>query len=215
MGKQSICYILGAAPIESLPSLDLIMTGQNGLICADGGYRYARALGITPLCVVGDFDSGLPPAEDIPVIRVKPEKDETDLQLAVTIGIQKGYRTFVIYGGLGGRLDHSFANIQMIAGLKQSDGISIMLMDMHHKLFVLQNESCCLRQEDYDYFSLFSLLPESHGVWVERGKFPLSKATLYSTIPLGVSNAFAQPEVMVRVEDGMLLVICSRETAGN
>lgn len=75
---------------------------------ADAGYQTLSKLGARIDRVVGDFDSmGEVPVH--PNVRVHPaEKDETDMMLAVRTGLHLGYRSFLIYGGLGGRLDHNY-----------------------------------------------------------------------------------------------------------
>ena len=88
-------------------------TDNDYIIAADGGYRHAQALGITPHAILGDFDSlGFVPeeAEVFPV-----EKDDTDAMLAVRHGLEKGCKTFYIYGGMeGDRADHTVANLQTL-----------------------------------------------------------------------------------------------------
>ena len=84
-------------------------------ICADGGYRHAESVGLKPDVFIGDFDSfdGLLP-ENIEVHRSVPEKDDTDTMLAVKYAIENNFNYIIIYGGLGGRFDHTFANIQTL-----------------------------------------------------------------------------------------------------
>jgi len=109
------CYIAGAGEFceSALP--------DNGdyIIAADGGYAALASRGITPDLVIGDFDSLAPgllsAVSDHPnVIRSSAEKDDTDMMLAVRYGLKQGYETFVINGGLGGRLDQTLANIQIL-----------------------------------------------------------------------------------------------------
>ena len=49
------------------------------IACADGGLRHARALGLHPDFMISDCDS-MPETEGDEVIRLKPEKDDTDTQ---------------------------------------------------------------------------------------------------------------------------------------
>ena len=85
------------------------------IICADGGTEYALSEGIIPDLVIGDFDSykGVLP-EDIPRIVLPEEKDDTDTHYCVKYAMEQGYSDITVYGGLGGRFDHSVSNLQTL-----------------------------------------------------------------------------------------------------
>ena len=106
---DGICYIVGSRP----PGEIALARGREALvIAADGGLRHLEAQGLTADLIVGDFDSlGRVPEGDN-ILRHPVEKDDTDMLLAVRTGLDRGYRVFVLYGGLGGRLDHTYANLQ-------------------------------------------------------------------------------------------------------
>lgn len=96
--SEKTCYIVGAAPDEHID-----FTSQTGdlVVAADGGLAYLERLGIMPDVVLGDFDSlGYMPSY-ANVLPYPKEKDDTDMMLAVRYGLDKGYRNFVLYGGLG------------------------------------------------------------------------------------------------------------------
>lgn len=111
-----ICYIVGAGPIEDLL---LKPSEKDFIIAADAGYLQMAGLSAVPDLVVGDFDSmGQKPNHPNVVVYPK-EKDATDMLLAIDEGLRRGYRKFVILGGLGGRLDHTLANIQALSYIAQ------------------------------------------------------------------------------------------------
>ena len=100
--------------------------GQALVIAADGGLEPALEHGDEPELVVGDFDS-LPAGSrklrtDIPRRVLPAEKDDTDLMAAAKVGWQRGCRRFLIYGGLGGRMDHTLANLNLIHLIAASGG---------------------------------------------------------------------------------------------
>ena len=107
MGK---CIIFCAAEFDSLVQPP---AAEDYIIAADGGLAHTNALGITPHCILGDFDSlGYVP-ESANVFPV--EKDDTDAMLAVRRGLELGYKEFYLYGSLDGkRLDHTVANFQTL-----------------------------------------------------------------------------------------------------
>ncbi len=69
-----------------------------------------------------------------------PEKDDTDMMLAIKLGLSRGYREFAIYGGLGGRLDHTIANIQALTYLA-GEGASGILYGDSYALTVIKDSS--------------------------------------------------------------------------
>lgn len=66
-------------------------------------------------------------------------KDETDLCLAYRIGASKGYTDFDIYGGVGGREAHTFANYCLLLEAK-NDKNDVALIGNGVKTFVVKNE---------------------------------------------------------------------------
>ena len=90
------------------------------LLCADGGYDAAVRFGLRPDLVIGDFDS-MPRdhVEDCPVMQLPVHKDDTDMVVCLKEARKRGYRSFRIAGCLGGRLDHTIANLQTLLFFSQ------------------------------------------------------------------------------------------------
>ena len=105
MEKKKIMIITSYIEGEKDKIDELIRdTAADFIICADGGVVYAERAGITPDLIVGDFDSlGHAPKGDN-VIKVPVEKDDTDLQLALSLAIENHAKEITIIGGIGGRL---------------------------------------------------------------------------------------------------------------
>lgn len=204
-----ICYILGAAPVSDPSYIHFDLHPDDCVICADGGYRLAKALGIEPNWLVGDFDSNREEVNVSRTIRVKPQKDDTDLYLAVSHGRELGYTKFVIFGGLGGRFDHSIANVQMLKGMIE-EGIHITMLDEQNEIFALKDGSVVLPKGDYTYFSVFSLTEHST-VTLIGAAYPLDRYLLTSSFPLGVSNEVKEKEATIIVENGTLLIVRSKD----
>lgn len=89
------------------------------VIAADGGVATARLLGLTPTVVVGDLDSAR--SHDLDwaagvgarIVRHHPDKDHTDLELALEeVG---AVDRLVVVGVAGGRVDHELGNWAAIA----------------------------------------------------------------------------------------------------
>lgn len=184
------------------------------VVAADSGLNNARALGIRVDAVVGDYDSlGHKPDvdKDVEVVTVPTEKDVTDTQLAVEYALQKGAREIVLVGGLGGRLDHTLANLSILEDLLDKR-VRATLLDGQNRVRLLRNDSTILPRSGYTYLSLLSLDSVSKGVEIEGVKYPLKRGRLHRTLGgLGVSNEITGNCCFISVRKGTLLIVESRD----
>lgn len=175
------------------------------IIAADGGYKYLKQAGIRPHLLISDFDSlTMHVEDDIPVFRMKPEKDDTDMGLAISEGIRQGCTHFLLYGGTGGRSDHTFANYQALIALARQ-GLHGFLMGNG----TLTTAVCCSKLElsaGYGYVSVFAADNECSGISIKGLKYPLEKVSLRNDFPLGVSNELIGKNAEISVEQGTLLI---------
>ena len=137
--------------------------------------------------------------------RFPVDKDDTDSMLAMKLGLEKGYRTFHLYGGTGGRMDHTLANLQGLAYLARQ-GARGYLYDASYVFTALWNSSLDLPAREEGIFSVFALGETARGVSILGGRYPLEGGELSPFFPLGVSNHFEGRPVRVSVEKGCLLV---------
>lgn len=200
---MGICYIVGAGEVQELS----FAPGREDLVIAcDGGYMHCAKRNIQMDLVVGDFDSLSFVPEHAHVIRLKPEKDDTDTGYAVKVGLERGYREFRIYGGTGGRISHTIANIQILCDLARK-GCHGMLIGKEAWYRVICNEEICFGREYSGYLSVFCLGDKALGVCEDGLKYGLCNAALSKEYPVGVSNEFIGRESRVSVREGMLLLI--------
>lgn len=194
------CYIFCALPVSSLPSVD----PDDLVIAADAGYQQLG--GIKPHLVVGDFDSlGFVPREET-VVELPVRKDDTDALFAVKLGLSRGYRRFVLLGSVGGRLDHTLANIQALAYLTTRGARGVLVGDSE-KITMLQNGALRFFGTPEGIISVFAYGGTATGVTEENLAYPLDRATVTTDFPIGVSNEFTAQPARVTVEEGCLLVI--------
>ena len=186
---------------------------EDLLLCADRGYAAARQAGWRPALTAGDFDS-LPAgiAPEGPVLRLPVRKDETDTAVCVRIGRERGCREFRVGGGLGGRLDHSLANLQLAAACAVR-GERLWLCDPQNRLTVLAPGRHVLPAVPGRKLSLLAFSDEVTGVCLEGAEWPLTGAVLRSTEPLGVSNEWRAPEAVLSFGSGLLTVLFSGDGA--
>lgn len=195
------------------------------VICADAGYDKAKQESISPDILMGDFDSletELP--GDIKTFTFPARKDYTDTGLALKYALDNGYKNVTIVGGIGGRLDHTIANIQDIAGFYKK-GLNITIMDLRNALTVLgpgeyslqdrtqryvksvSEDSIRAFQSD-EYFSVFAYT-EKAVVSIRGAAYPLDHHTIINTYPLGVSNK-TEGSTILTVHDGIILLLRCR-----
>ena len=205
--STSVCYIVGAG---SFAERRILRESGDYIIAADGGYAHLDRIGIVPDLLLGDFDSleKIPDLEQI--IRLPKEKDDTDMLFAVKKGYSLGFRKFVLYGGVGGRLDHTLANIQTLAYLSQN-GASGFLVGEGRVITAITNGKLDFKREREGILSVFCHGAEARGVELKGLKFPLNDAVLTATMPLGVSNEFIGSASSVSVKEGTLLIFWSQE----
>lgn len=204
MGK---CVIFCAAGFDGLLAP---IAQEDYVLAADGGLRHLQSLGLTPDGILGDFDSlGYVPAgaSVFPV-----EKDDTDLMLAIRLGLQRGCREFWIYGGLDGpRLDHTVANYQALSYLCQHDAFGY-LIGRRQIATCLRNGRLRFPASAAGLVSVFCLGEKARGVTLTGVHYPLTEGELSPHFPLGVSNAFTGQEATVAVGEGTLLCIWERSS---
>ena len=182
------------------------------VLAADGGYRLAKKAGIRCDELIGDFDSMPAPDDDALAITHHPvEKDDTDTILCINRALELGYDTILVVGGIGGRLDHTMANVQtLVYGLDK--GADILITDGRVRMFAIRNDSAeIIRRSRERNVSVFSLSERACGVTLEGLHYPLENGTLRFDYPLGVSNKFEQDSARITVKDGTLLVIVGAE----
>ena len=199
------CYIFCAGGFDSLV---IPIKKRDLVIAADGGLRHTQLLGITPDLVLGDFDSlGYVPEGAL----VHPvEKDDTDAMLAVRQGLGRGYRDFVIYGGMDGpRLDHTIANLQTLCFLADH-GARGLLVGLSCNAAVIKEEIMVFSPDCKGIFSVFCLGNDTI-VSIGGAKYEADHSALTAAFPLGVSNHFEGKPVTVTVHKGTVIVIFDRE----
>ena len=174
----------GYAPVlVSVPSPG----GAGFLIAADKGYEALEAYGVPPNLVVGDFDSLGRRPNHPDVVQLPVAKDDTDMVYALREGLDRGYRRFVLLGGVGGRLEHTLANLQALAWLT-TQGARGVLAGEGTVATALRNETMTFPAGLTGFWSAFCLSGQAEGVTLRNLKFELTGHTLSADFPLGVSD---------------------------
>jgi len=201
------CIIIGSAPFENYDVFQEIDWKDAFVICADGGVDAAVLNHVTPDLIIGDFDSikgELP--KDIETIKLEIEKDDTDMMSAIRAGLKRGFRVFVLLGALGGRFDHSFANLCALQYLA-SQGCKATIISQGCRVFLLNGGRLNLSKLKGSTVSVFPFGVASCTVSYRGLKYPLTEARLSADNPLGVSNEIIEEDAQIILHEGNALII--------
>ncbi len=204
------CAVFAGGIIEDYSIVDKKRLNDFLIISADAGYLHAKNAGLKTDIIVGDFDTLKTIPHDVgKVIKHNPEKDDTDTMLAVKTAIECGCEYIEIYGALGGRLDHSYANIQTLL-FAESNGVKAKIISNREIIFIIQNETIRVERKENYSLSLFSLGDRCEGVTEKGVKYPLENAILTNDFPLGVCNEIQEDFAEITARQGKILVIQSK-----
>lgn len=194
-----------AAPFRGL------LARADLLIAADGGGNALAAAGVTPHVVIGDLDSLRPAtveafaAAGSAVVRHPPDKDETDLELALLYAVGRGAGQIDVLGALGGRWDQGLSNVALLA-MPELAGARVRLLDREQEAYVARGETP-IPGAAGETVSLLPVGGPARGVTTRGLRYPLEDAELRFERSRGVSNVIVAPPAQVTVREGMLLVV--------
>lgn len=190
----------------------------DALLIADRGMQFCYEQGITPDYVMGDFDSSdakivsyYRSRDDVQMIEFQPEKDDTDMEIAIKKAMELGSDKLWILGALGGRMDHCLANIHLLK-MTLDAGVETHLLDEQNDICLIL-DSCELRK-DAQYGKYVSFLPFTDrvtGITLQGFKYPLENYTMDKGTSLGVSNEIWEDVCSVSLKAGILIMIQSRD----
>lgn len=197
--------------IEDEDGAKALAAGAPLLICADGGAHHVLRWGLLPHAVIGDMDSldegTLRRLEDagVTLLRYPSRKDETDLELALDYAVRQGADEILILGALGGRWDHTVANILLLTW-PRLEKCDVQILAGRERLFLVRRHAT-LRGAAGNIVSLLPLSPVVEGIVTTGLEYPLRGEPLYMGPSRGVSNVMLGPEASVTIESGWLLVV--------
>ncbi|MBP2655436.1 MAG: thiamine pyrophosphokinase [Firmicutes bacterium] len=211
--RSQILLVAGGRP----PSKEwlTIAAATYPIWAVDRGIDICQASNVIPLLLIGDGDSATPEGWTwgttlgIPVEIHPPEKDLTDLQLALQkLGLLYDQAAVVVTGVWGGRFDHSFSNIFSLLGCGQFGISGYCAADESEVLVLLKGHDSVKIHAPCkpDVVSLLPLSPYCSGVFIDGVHWPLSAVELTIGLPYSISNRPTKnpTDITVSVEKGCL-----------
>ena len=208
--KMNTCYI--ACALDCV--LDFEPDNSDFVIGADRGYQMLLEQGKRIDLIIGDFDSGVYPKDANNVLKYPVEKDETDSAIAIKHAIDKGYKKIVIYGAVGGTLDHTIANISLICKYAEK-GIDISLVDGENVVFAISNAKISFSSKASGRISVFSHTDISYGVCEKGLLYTLDNYDLDNKTSLGSGNSFIGENAEISVRKGTIIIYTSKNNFDN
>ena len=182
-----------------------IYVPENGfIIAADGGLDFLNKIKVKPDLIIGDFDSleSEPVGENI--IKFPVRKDDTDSLLAIKKGFELGFKNFILYGFLGGSLDHTIANLQCLSFIADNGGIGYAV-GKNETVTAIKNSKLTFNEKGR--FSVFALGNEAKTVSITGAEYEVKSIYLTPSFPIGVGNRFKGDKSTIGVDDGTIHII--------
>lgn len=208
MGVQKMrCVIISGSPDTNVDEIKTLCTNDDFIVCADLGYSYAKMAGLVPDLIIGDFDSlkeELP--EDTEVVHLNSKKDDTDTEHCVMECIRRGYKDFLLLGSIGGRTDHTFANIAILSFLSEYK-YSGVARNNGEEIRILNEGNYPMNNLSGKTFSVFPYGCEGVNVTYKGAEYPMNSSILTYNVSKGISNVFVSDEAEITVNSGRAILI--------
>ena len=211
---ERLALILANGEIGDLPVLRARLAERSPdiVIAADGGARHASLLRLHLDALIGDFDSISPEdttrlaSSGAELVRRPPDKDETDLELALLHAFERGADQVIVVGVAGGRIEMTIANVLLLLHPALT-GRRISLWVGGQTAYLQLPPGGEILGTVGDTVSLIPLSGEAQGVTTHGLAFPLDGETLTSGPARGVSNRITEGGARVELAAGALFVV--------
>ncbi|MBQ5868547.1 MAG: thiamine diphosphokinase [Lachnospiraceae bacterium] len=219
------CLLISGGPLDLSFAKEFLKDRKyDFVVAADAGFSVCLDLGIQPDLLVGDFDTfGREKIQTYlsdPQYQIemhKPEKDETDTELAFRRIREAGFDEVDVLGALGGRLDHEISNIHLLVHERRR-GLQANCYDAKNRIYILdseqKNEYNFSRSRQYGtYVSFLPITEQVKGITLTGFKYPLQDKdiSILNNPSLCVSNEILDETAAISLKEGILMCIESKD----
>lgn len=185
----------------------VIRQNYHKVVAIDGGLSHCEKMGIRPDLIIGDMDSVSPVLlqrfKNIPLKCYPVDKDETDLELAISEFLTRDVNKVTIFGALEKRTDHSLYNLYLMSRYPGK----LWMQTEREQIFAIDKTStipCKIGQT----VSLIPLGEAAIGVTTHGLKWELKNATIDKSF-MSISNICIQEPVTISIDKGTLICCLS------
>lgn len=191
--------IIGNGEIRDYTYIKSYLRTDDFIICADGGLRHTKELGISADVAIGDFDS-YTKSDEIKSIVFPSHKNLTDGEIAVDYAIENGYSEILLLAMTGSRLDHTFTNIFQLA-----KNVNISLIDDDNEIYAVKDK-LIIEGKKGKTLSVIPVFSNLDGITITGVYYPLDNDTLLFGEGRGNSNVITDDICTVSVRNGIGIV---------
>lgn len=210
---MKICIVLNGE-IKDYDYINrIVRTGSyDYIICSDGGANHAYNMDILPDYIIGDLDSidkniiEYYKSNNIKFEKFPTKKDETDTELCIELSDKLKAKEIHLIGALGGRIDHTIANINLLYYIRKR-GIIPKIISEKEEIYIAMNEELIIDGEIGDTISILPIKNDAKDVTLKNLEYPLKNYDMKFSRPLGISNVMTNVNCNIKVNEGSLIII--------
>lgn len=210
---MKVCIVLNGEIKDYDKTKEIIIReNYDFIIGADGGCNHLYKMNITPNYIIGDLDSinndliDYYKSKNVIFKTYPSRKDETDSEICIYLAKELKAKEIDFYGALGGRIDHTLANIGLMHYVRQMNIIPRMISS-EEEIAIIKNEEVILQGKKGDTVSIIPIMTDANNVTLKKLEYPLNNARMGYLSSLGISNVMLENECSIKIEDGYALII--------
>ena len=189
------------------------------VISVDAAVKKLEEINKIPNVMVGDFDTLTDESRlehyaglGVEIVRHNPVKDFSDSELAIDWAYKRNISEIVVFGALGRRVDHTFANILLLQKYKKL-GVDITIIDRFNRIYVKSNPFILEKRSVWGkYISFFAIREKVLIESLTGVAYPVENKYLdnIESPSLFISNEIVEDYMSV-IFNGEILVVESRD----
>lgn len=201
--------IIGNGNMQDYSYIKGKLNKSDYIVCADGGYRHCKALGVKPAVLIGDMDSIEDNDYDGEIINLPIRKDFTDSEICLKYILLKDFDEIIMLGFIGTRMDHTLTNILLLKQIADA-GKKAHIIDEHNDIMIAGTENTIYGKKG-DLVSIIPITGNLCGITTNGLSYPLNDETLVIGESRGVSNYMTSNICRINIKSGMGIIIKSKD----